>query len=54
MSSARVDVLGPLASTAAGFAAALTEQGYTDLSLANQLRLVAHFSRWLRQRGPPP
>ncbi len=43
----RVRVVGPLAMYAAGFAAKLTEQGYTDLSVRNQLLLVAHFSRWL-------
>lgn len=48
--SARVRISGPLSSRLAGFAAELTEQGYTDLSLANQLRLVAHFSRWLERR----
>lgn len=48
--SARVRVSGPLASHVAGFAAELTQQGYTDLSLANQLRLAAHFSRWLEAR----
>lgn len=48
--SARVRVSGPLSSFVAGFAAKLTEQGYTDLSLANQIRLVAHFSRWLDRR----
>lgn len=48
--SARVRVLGPLAQYAAGFAARLMEQGYTDLSLANQLRLMAHLSRWLAKR----
>ena len=47
--SARVRVSGPLSGFAAGFAAKLTEQGYTDFSLANQLRLVAHFSRWLER-----
>lgn len=45
--SERVCVSGPLARYAAGFAAELTELGYTDLSLRNQLRVVAHFSRWL-------
>lgn len=45
--SERVRVSGPLARYAAGFAAKLTAQGYTDLSLRNQLLLVAHFSRWL-------
>lgn len=49
--SARVRVSGPLSSVAAGFAAELAAKGYTDLSLANQLRLVAHFSRWLRKRA---
>jgi integrase/recombinase XerD len=48
--SAHVRVSGPLAAHAAGFAAWLTEQGYTELSLANQLRLMAHFSRWLAER----
>ena len=45
--SDRVRVSGPLERYAAGFAAKLTAQGYTDLSLRNQLLLVAHFSRWL-------
>jgi site-specific recombinase XerD len=48
--SERVRVSGPLARYAAGFAAKLTAQGYTDLSLQNQLRLVAHFSRWLEAK----
>lgn len=48
--SAHVRVSGPLAEHAAGFADELTTQGYTDLSLANQLRLMAHLSRWLVQR----
>lgn len=45
--SERVRVSGPLATYAAGFAAALTAQGYTNLSLRNHLKVVAHFSRWL-------
>ncbi len=45
--SARVCVSGPLAKHVPAFAASLAKQGYTDLSLANQLRLVAHLSRWL-------
>jgi integrase/recombinase XerD len=49
--SARVRVSGPLSSMAAGFASELATQGYTDLSLAVQLRFVAHFSRWLDERG---
>jgi len=48
--SARVHVLGPLSAYRAGFAAMLSDRGYTDLSLANQLRLAAHFSRWLEKR----
>lgn len=49
--SAKVRVAGPLAEFVPGFAARLVAQGYTDLSLANQLRLTAHLSRWLEQRG---
>lgn len=48
--SERVRVSGPLARYAAGFAAKLTERGYTDLSLRNQLMVVAHFSRWLEAK----
>lgn len=43
----RIYITGPLTSYAEGFAASLAKQGYTELSLRNQLRLVAHFSRWL-------
>jgi site-specific recombinase XerD len=48
--SDRVRVFGPLAKYAAGFAAKLTAEGYTDLSLRNQLGVVAHFSRWLEAK----
>jgi site-specific recombinase XerD len=48
--SDRVRVSGPLAKYAAGFAAKLTAEGYTDLSLRNQLHVVAHFSRWLEAK----
>jgi site-specific recombinase XerD len=48
--SDRVRVSGPLERYAAGFAAKLTAEGYTDLSLRNQLLLVAHFSRWLEAK----
>jgi integrase/recombinase XerD len=48
--SERVRVSGPLARYAAGFAAELAAQGYADLSLRNQLHLVAHFSRWLEAK----
>jgi integrase/recombinase XerD len=49
--SARVRVSGPLVSYVEGFATELTAQGYTDLSLANQLRLMADLSRWLDEGG---
>jgi len=52
--SAQVRISGPLATYVGGFAAALASQGYTDLSSANQLRLMAHLSRWIGRRviGP--
>lgn len=46
-----VAIDGPLASHAAGFLAVLTSQGYTPLSAANQLRLLACLSRWLERFG---
>lgn len=49
--SKRIRVSGPLAKYMAGFATRLSEQGYTELSLCNQLRLVAHFSKWLEAKG---
>ena len=52
--SARVRISGRLASHAEGFGAELTALGYTDLSLANQLRLMADLSRWLDRRGLEP
>jgi integrase/recombinase XerD len=48
--SERVRVCGPLAKYAAEFGAQLTAEGYTDLSLRNQLGVVAHFSRWLEAK----
>ena len=44
---ARVRMTGPLTPHADGFAAELAAHGYTDLSAANQLRLMADLSRWL-------
>lgn len=44
----RVRMTGPLTPHVEGFAAELTAHGYTDLSLANQLRLMADWSRWLQ------
>lgn len=43
----RVRMTGPLTCYAEGFRAELTALGYTDLSLANQLRVMADLSRWL-------
>lgn len=42
-----VVVRGPLAGVAERFEQAIAEQGYTPLSAANQLRLLAHLSRWM-------
>jgi integrase/recombinase XerD len=44
----QVRVAGPLAPFAAGFARELAELGYTPLSAANQVRVLAHASRWLQ------
>ena len=50
----RVRVSGPLAVHAAGFAGFLAEAGYAPLSAANQVRLLAHLSRWAEGRGLCP
>lgn len=52
--SSCVRVTGPLAGYADGFAARLSELGYTPLSAANQLRVMARLSRWLAVRGQAP
>jgi integrase/recombinase XerD len=44
-------VTGPLAEYAGGFRAELARLGYTPLTAASQLRLVAHLSRWLAAEG---
>jgi integrase/recombinase XerD len=44
-------VTGPLAEYAGGFRAELARLGYTPLTAAGQLRLVAHLSRWLAAEG---
>jgi site-specific recombinase XerD len=49
-----VRVSGPLAEHAAGFAVFLAEAGYTLLSAANQVRVMAHLSRWMEGRGLAP
>jgi integrase/recombinase XerD len=48
---ARVRFTGPLAPYAEGFRAELGRQGYTAVSATNQLRLAAHASRWLDDKG---
>jgi integrase/recombinase XerD len=45
-----VRVEGPLALYASGFAAHLLGQGYTPASAEDQLRLMAHLSRWLAEQ----
>lgn len=47
-------VVGPLAVWASGFAAELKALGYSRLSAANQLRLMAHLSRWMQREGLNP
>jgi site-specific recombinase XerD len=44
-------VTGPLAEYADGFRAELFRLGYTPLTAACQLRLIAHLSRWLTAEG---
>ena len=43
----KIRFAGPLTPFAKGYAAELKRQGYTPLSAAVQLRLLAHLSRWL-------
>jgi site-specific recombinase XerD len=47
----RVRVAGPLEPFAAGFAVELVGQGYASQPAAQQLRLMAHVSRWLAAEG---
>jgi integrase/recombinase XerD len=44
-------VIGPLAEHAEGFCAELSRLGYTPLTAAAHMRLVAHLSRWLAAGG---
>jgi len=46
----RVRVVGPMAPYVDGFRTELAARGYTPLSAANHLRLMAHMSRWLHGR----
>ena len=47
----RVRVIGPLEEFASGFAVELVRIGYTPNATADQLRLLAHLSRWLAAEG---
>ena len=47
----RVKVIGPLAPFVSGFRAELEAQGYRRGPVSDQLRLMAHVSRWLASRG---
>lgn len=47
----RVEVAGPLAPFVAAYTSRLREQGYTPLSVVNELRQIAHLSRWLQEGG---
>jgi len=47
----KVRVVGPLAPYASGFDRQLRGRGYTRLSADQQLRLMAHVSRWLAGEG---
>jgi site-specific recombinase XerD len=44
-------VTGPLASFAPGFARQLSQQGYRRKPATDQVRLLAHLSRWLAGKG---
>jgi len=50
----RIRVTGPLEPYVSGFVAELVERGYTPVSVAHQLRLMAHVSRWLASDGLGP
>ena len=47
----RVKVAGPLVPYIAGFRAELESQGYRPNAVSDQLRLLAHVSRWLADNG---
>lgn len=50
----RIRVTGPLEPYVSGFVADLVERGYTPVSAAHQLRLMAHVSRWLASEALAP
>jgi integrase/recombinase XerD len=47
----KVKIAGVLAPYASGFGRELRSCGYTDVSTAEQLRLMAHLSRWMAREG---
>ncbi len=47
----RVKVSGPLVPYVSGFRAELESQGYRPNPVIDQLRLLAHVSRWMAERG---
>jgi integrase/recombinase XerD len=47
----RVLIVGPLAVFADGFTAELERLGYSPFTAVEQLRLMAHLSRWMEERG---
>ena len=49
--SSRVRITGPLVPYADGFLAELGNQGYRANAACDQLRLLAHVSRWLHERN---
>ncbi len=51
LSWTKVRVAGPLAPYARGFGRELRGCGFTDLSTAEQLRLMSHLSRWMTGEG---
>ena len=51
LSWTKVRVAGPLAPYARGFGRELRGGGFTDLSTAEQLRLMSHLSRWMTGEG---
>src|SRR5713101_8278405 len=50
-SPSRVRVTGPLEVYVSGFGSELARVGYTENARADQLRLLAHLSRWLVSEG---
>lgn len=50
-SPSRVKVTGPLVPYVAGFHAELEAKGYRPNAVSDQLRVMAHVSRWLEGRG---